>query len=79
MQSEEWKDLSKEEWREYRLIDSTGCPHDYKIVSPLKLWVGTTSHRILDSAGIVHCVPSVGVNATVLRWKPKDVSDPVQF
>jgi hypothetical protein len=34
---------------------------------------------VLDADGIVHCVPCVGERDCVLRWKPKDDADPVQF
>lgn len=68
------KDLSKETWREY---DFDG--RVYRIHSPMQLWIGSTTHRVLDVNGVVHCVPAPGENGCVLRWKPSDVGDPVQF
>jgi hypothetical protein len=68
------KDISKEEWREYDFGDRV-----YRVNSPRLLWIGTVTHRVLDGDGIVHCCPSPGEHGCVLRWKPKDVGDPVQF
>lgn len=55
-----------EEWREY---DFDGrC---YRIDSPVSVEFreGSTTHRVTDSAGIVHCVPAPGQIGCVLRWK----------
>lgn len=68
------KDLTKEQWREY---DFSG--RVYRIDSPLTLWIGTTTHRVLDGAGVVHCVPAPGQDGCALRWKPKDAGEPIQF
>jgi hypothetical protein len=73
-QSDGSKDLTKEQWREYQFGAVT-----YRIAGPQKLWTGATTHRVLDADGIVHCVPCVGERDCVLRWKPKDDADPVQF
>lgn len=70
----EAKDLTSEEWREY---DFAG--RSYRICAPLTLWVGKTTHRVLDTQGVVHCVPAPGVGDCVLRWAPKDVREAVQF
>jgi hypothetical protein len=64
------KDLSTEVWREYDFQGRT-----YRITDPQKLWIGTTTHRVLDSDGVVHCVPSVGYKGCVLRWLGKDGAD----
>lgn len=58
------KDISVEEWREYDFVGRV-----YRIERPQKLWVGTTTHRVLDIVGIVHCVPAPGYHGCVLRWK----------
>lgn len=68
------KDLSKEAWREY---DFGG--RVYRIEAPHQLFIGTTTHRVLDSKGVVHCVPAPGEKGCALRWQPKDASEPVQF
>lgn len=68
------KDITKEEWREYDF-----CDHVYRIDAPQTLWIGSTTHRILDSKGVIHCLPAPGQFGCVLRWKPKDSADPVQF
>ena len=68
------KDLVKEEWREYDFGGRT-----YRVDSPQTLWIGNTTHRVLDMAGIVHCVPAPGKDGCALRWKPKDATQPVQF
>lgn len=70
------KDLTAEAHREYDLGDRT-----YRVVAPQKLWIGTTTHRVLDADGIVHCVPFpvAGGRTVVLRWEPRDAASPVQF
>lgn len=60
----EAKDISSEEWREY---DFGG--RVYRILAPRELYVGTTTHRVVDLAGITHCVPAPGQVGCVLRWK----------
>lgn len=60
----EAKDLSTEEWREYDFGDRT-----YRINCPKSLYVGTTTHRVVDAEGVTHCVPAPGINGCVLRWK----------
>lgn len=69
-------DLTDEAWREY---DFGG--RVYRIENPLTLYQrpGGTTHRVLDSAGVVHCVPTVGLNGCVLRWQNKAGKDPVAF
>ncbi len=57
------KDISMEEWREY---DFGG--RVYRITSPVRLWVGDTTHRVLDALGVTHCVPTPGSYGCVLRW-----------
>lgn len=70
-------DLQDEEYREYLFANGTV----YRIKSPKTLYFhrGGSTHRVLDNEGIVHIVPSVGINGTVLRFKPKNVEAPVQF
>lgn len=68
------KDLTKEAWREY---DFTG--RVYRIEAPLSLWIGISTHRVLGTDGLVHCLPAPGYCGCVLRWKPKDGNQPVQF
>jgi hypothetical protein len=68
------RDISKEEWREY---DFEG--RVYRIAAPQQLFIGTSTHRVVDAEGLVHCVPAPGFQSCVLRWKPKQASEPVQF
>lgn len=58
-------DISVEAWREYDFKDRI-----YRINNPVSLYIrpGGTTHRIVDSEGITHCVPAPGVNSCVLRW-----------
>jgi len=69
-------DLTDEEYREYEFGGQT-----YRINNPLKLFLraGGTTHRVLDSEGIVHCVPAVGNFNCILRWKPRAGTPPVAF
>ncbi len=58
-----------EEWREY---DFGGRDQPYRIEKPISVeyrpHTGTT-HRVVDAAGVVHCVPAPGHQGCVLRWK----------
>lgn len=69
-------DLTDEEWREYDFGGRT-----YRINQPVTLFYKSeaTTHRVLDKAGVVHCVPTVGERGCVLRWKVKEGCDPVAF
>ena len=71
-------DISHELWREYDW-PARGLP--YRIDTPMKLYLrpGGTTHRVVDGSGVAHCVPSVGVNGCVLRWKNPNGISPVQF
>ena len=87
MSLEQGKDLRGEAWRSYqwdvydRDLDGNEqrrfCAHT--ITDPKELWVGATTHRVLDADGVVHCVPAPGERGCVLRWKPRDAAKPVQF
>lgn len=68
--------LSLELWREY---DFGG--RVYRINNPQEVhWrTGGSTHRVVDVDGTVHCVPAPGVEGCVLRWKPRDPKQPIQF
>ena len=71
------KDLTIEEWREYVQPDGRA----YRIINPVALYYreGGSTHRVVDSEGIVHCVTFGKQNPeVVLRWKNKG-GDPVGF
>ncbi len=68
------KDISHELYREY---DFGG--RVYKIDAPKELYVGKTTHRIVDSEGVAHCVPAPGFHGCALRWKNPDGTPPVNF
>ncbi len=76
-------DLGQEEWREYEFgeVDDPRPIRIYRIDNPKTLFVrtGGSTHRVLDANGIMHCVPAVGFAGCVLRWKPRDANNPVQF
>ena len=59
MMPEELKqyDISVEQWREY---DFGG--RVYRITAPVSLYMksGGSMHRVVDGAGVVHCVPAPG-------------------
>lgn len=59
----ESKDISSESWREY---DFGG--RVYRIENPRRLYVGTTTHRVVDANGVTHCAPAPGFSGCVLRW-----------
>lgn len=68
------KDISTELWREY---DFGG--RVYRIDLPKDLYIGTSTHRVVDITGMVHCVPAVGYHGCVLRWQSKDGGPDVRF
>jgi hypothetical protein len=74
----EGKDVSCELWREY---DIPGRDKPYRINTPQLLYLreGGTTHRVLDSEGVVHCVQTVGNGGCVLRWQNRPGTDPVAF
>lgn len=55
-----------EEWREY---DFGG--RVYRIDGPVSVEFrkDSSTHRVTDSEGVVHCVPAPGHYGCVLRWK----------
>ena len=65
------KDISSEQYREY---DFSG--RVYRIENPKQLYVGTTTHRVVDAEGITHCLPAPGFSGCALRWK---ATPPVSF
>lgn len=68
------KDITDELYREY---DFGG--RIYRIDAPKSLYVGNTTHRVVDSDNVVHCVPTPGNGGCVLRWKTKFSDKPVLF
>jgi hypothetical protein len=70
------RDLTKELWREYEFGGSV-----HRINDPVTLYYrpGGTTHRVVDNAGVVHCLPAPGEKGCALRWMPRDASEPVQF
>lgn len=65
------RDISCEQWREYKI----GRDEWYRINSPVALIAGSTTHRIVDKYGTVHCIPS----DTVIRWQSSDLTQPIKF
>lgn len=79
---QEIRNLSKEEYREYDFIDpNTGINRVYRINRPsgLFLYAGCTTHRVVDSQGMVHLCPVLGRYGCIIRWKPVNPEKPVQF
>lgn len=74
-------DLSDEEWREYEWIDDKNRIRIYRVNNPKTLYYSSTAttHKVLDLEGIVHCVPTVGKDGCVLRWKPTNKDNPVAY
>lgn len=70
-------DLSTEEYREYDMPGRV-----YRIDSPIALYVGTTTHRVVTADGVVHVTPNPSTTNVILRWKNKGVETgelPVNF
>lgn len=70
------KDITDEEYREYDFSGRT-----YRIENPQTLFyrIGGTTHRIVDSDGVAHCVPRPDEKGCVLRWKSRGGEHPCQF
>lgn len=68
------KDITCELWREY---DFNG--RVYRIDLPKELYVGNTTHRVVDITGLAHCVPAPGFHGCVLRWLNKPAFATVMF
>jgi hypothetical protein len=68
------KDISNEAWREYDFAGRV-----YRIVEPKILYVGQSTHRVVDYDNVAHCVPAPGYHGCVLRWTGKDGTDGVTF
>jgi hypothetical protein len=84
------KSLADEEWREYTFPTGSTRGEDdaveegfitHRIDNPQLLFMrpGGTTHRVLDAAGVVHCVPAPGEKGCVLRWKNKPGKHPCAF
>jgi len=74
------KNLTKEAVRIYEWTDPiTGNRCTHRINEPVALYVGKTTHRILDTNGFVHFVPSVGYFGCVLLTENKDKSEPCNW
>lgn len=60
-----------EEWREY---DFDG--RVYRVDAPVSVEFrpDSTTHRVTDSDGVVHCLPAPGHFGCVLRWKGKVIA-----
>lgn len=72
------KDLTVETYREYVFLPGG---ETYRVDNPVALYYreGGTTHRVVDAAGVVHCVPYGIGQCVVLRWKNRDANDPVTF
>lgn len=55
-----------EDWREY---DFEGRVYRIEKPATVEFRKDSSTHRVTDSAGIVHCVPAPGHRGCVLRWK----------
>jgi hypothetical protein len=72
------KSLSNELYREYE-FGGPGGRLVYRITDPKSLAVGTTTHRVVDAKGIVHCVPAPGFHGCVIRWQARHAAALIQF
>ena len=62
------KDISNERWREIYFLKTGKI---YKISFPKTLIIrkGGSTHRVVDSDGIVHCYVAPELGETVIKWK----------
>lgn len=61
----------------YRTYDFNG--RVYTIENPQVLYIGNTTHRVVDAKGVVHCLPAPGHFGCVLRWESRNPATPVSF
>lgn len=71
-------DITGELWREYEW-GHWQSRTVYRIDNPVAVVIGHTTHRVIDSEGIVHCVPNVGRLGCVVRWAKKEGEPNVLF
>lgn len=71
------RDISTEEVRVYE----TAGIGEYRISNPVGVYLreGGTTHRIVDSQGICHCIAFPNEGRTVLRWQNKDLTVPCNW
>jgi hypothetical protein len=68
-------DLTSELWREY---DFPG--RVYRIEEPITFYYrpGGETHRVLDSEGVIHCVPAPGFRGRITKTPiPSSIDRPV--
>ena len=67
-------------WREYE-FDGTNGRVTYRIEQPWAFyWApGHSTHRVVDSEGVVHIVPAPGSEGCVVRYKKPENVKPVEF
>ena len=85
------RSIDGELWREYEwdevrqdcvgLLGRTGKRVTYRIINPVLLYIrpGGPTHRVVDSDGVAHCVPAVGLLGCIIRWKNPPGDKPVNF
>lgn len=73
------RDISHELWRDYRFIGKDKTVVRYKIKKPKLLYVGNTTHRIVDSDGVTHILPAPGYHGCAVRFKNPEGTDPCRF
>lgn len=74
-------DLSDEAYREYEM-GPVAARFTYRIDNPKQLFyrLGGTTHRVVDAAGLTHCVPApVEGGTTILRWQGRSAETAVSF
>lgn len=75
------RSIRAEQYREYEFGPATNRV-TYRIDKPRTLITrpGGTTHRVVDAAGTVHCVPAPSPEAgVVLRWKARRGQPAVKF
>lgn len=80
---EDWREYEWDEVRQNQLgrFERTGSRVTYRIKSPKTLVIrpGGSTHRIVDSIGVAHCVPAVGLLGCIIRWKNPEGEAEVNF
>lgn len=63
-------DISTEEYRQYEWKDPVSKEYvAHTGVRPQRLYIGRSTHRVVDSKGVTHLVPSIGQMGCTVEFK----------
>lgn len=63
----------------YREVVWVGKDFTLRIERPHNLYIGSTTHRVVDALGRVYCYPSPTTGLTYIKWEHCNKNNPVDF